>query len=375
MHVKDTSAPLPDLICFSHLRWDWVFQRPQHLMVRFARERRVFFIEEPDEGGPALTVRRSAEGVNVVVPALPPGSDESRAEMLRLLVDGFVREHGIREPVLWYYTPMALPWSRHLSATARVYDCMDELSAFAGADEQLRRRETELLARVDVVTTGGASLYEAKRHRHGNVHLFPSSVDVPHFARARRPQPDPADQADLPHPRLGYFGVIDERMDLELLDGIAAARPAWQLILVGPTAKIDEASLPRRRNIHYVGRKPYELLPTYLAGWDVALLPFARNEATRFISPTKTPEYLAAGRRVVSTPIRDVVRPYGELGLVRIADGVSDFVRVVEESLTTPVDGHQDAVDTFLRDMSWDSTWRRMRALLADVATDVPEAA
>lgn len=333
-------------------------------MVRFARERRVLFIEEPETGAPGLAIRRTPEAVAVAVPSVPRGEPAYRTAVMRQLVDELFTAQDIRDPVLWYYTPMALPWSRHLEASVVVYDCMDELTAFAGADESLRRRETELLARADLVTTGGASLYEAKRSRHGNVHLFASSVDVPHFARARRPQPDPVDQRDIPHPRLGYFGVIDERMDLPLLTGLAAARPSWHIVLVGPTVKIDEATLPRAANIHYLGRKPYEALPAYVSGWDVALLPFARNDATRFISPTKTPEYLAAGRPVVSTSIRDVVRPYGEQGLVRIADTVDDFAAAVSASLGTPPGRQGEAVDAFLRGMSWDTTWARMRALV-----------
>jgi glycosyltransferase involved in cell wall biosynthesis len=375
--VEALGVHVPDLICLSHLRWDWVFQRPQHLMVRFARERRVFFVEEPwdTEGPPRLDVRVTTEGVHVVVPHVPARGDATAsAELVRALVDELVSEYAIRAPVLWYYTPMALAWARHIPASAVVYDCMDELSAFAGAAEGLRRREVELIARADIVTTGGASLYEAKRHRHGNVHLFPSSVDVPHFAQARRAQADPPDQATIARPRLGYFGVIDERMDLDLLAGLAAMRPHWQVVLVGPTAKIDEATLPRGANIHYLGRKPYDVLPAYLAGWDVALLPFARNEATRYISPTKTPEYLAAGRPVVSTSIRDVVRPYGERGVVRIADAVEDFVAAVDACLAAP-DASRDTADGLLRGMSWDATWSRMRELVAEACAAATPAA
>jgi len=207
------------------------------------------------------------------------------------------------------------------------------------------------------------------------VHLFPSSVDVPHFAQARAPLPEPDDQRAIPRPRLGYFGVIDERMDLPLLAGLAAARPSWQIVMVGPVAKIEEAALPRAGNIHYLGRKPYAELPAYLAGWDVALLPFARNEATRFISPTKTPEYLAAGRPVVSTPIRDVVRPYGERGLVRVADDVDAFVAAVDASLAGRSSTEREAADAFLRGMSWDATWAGMRALVADARATVRAAA
>ena len=245
-----------------------------------------------------------------------------------------VDEHAIDDFVLWYYTPMALKFTDQLAPSAVVYDCMDELSAFAGAPPELTELERELFRRADVVFTGGHSLFQAKRAAHQNVHAFPSSVDVPHFARARRVVPDPRDQAAITRPRLGYFGVIDERIDYELLRAIAAARPEWQIVLVGPTAKVDPADLPAGPNLHYLGPKSYADLPDYIAGWDVALLPFARNEATRYISPTKTPEYLAAGKPVVSTSITDVVRPYGDLGLARIADSPDAFIAAVDEALT-----------------------------------------
>ena len=358
---------LPDLVCFAHLRWNFVFQRPQHLLSRFARERRVFFVEEPvyDRKQARLQVTRSPEGVWVAVPHLPEGLDEAQAiELQRMLVDELFETHAIRRFVSWYYTPMARAFTRHLKPEAVAYDCMDELSAFRGAPPALLHREVELLARADVVFTGGQSLYEAKKDRHPNVHAFPSSVDVPHFATARGGVKDPEDQASIPHPRLGFFGVVDERMDLELLAAVAEARPDWQLIVIGPVVKIDAASLPQRPNLHFLGGKLYTDLPAYLSGWDVALMPFARNESTRFISPTKTPEYLAAGKPVVSTSIRDVVSPYGDLKLVRIADAPEDFVRACEAALVEDPAVARPRVDAFLATMSWDETWARMKALL-----------
>ncbi|HEX8537344.1 MAG TPA: glycosyltransferase family 1 protein [Cystobacter sp.] len=358
---------LPDLVCFSHLRWNFVFQRPQHLLSRFARERRVFFFEEPiyDRKQPRLHVTRSPEGVWVAVPHLPEGLDEQQSmAMQRALLDEMLVRHDVRRYVSWYYTPMALPFTRHLEPLAEVYDCMDELSAFRGAPPALLHREAELLERVDLVFTGGQSLYEAKRDRHHSVHAFPSSVDVAHFATARRPIQEPADQAAIPHPRLGFFGVVDERMDLALLEAVADARPDWQLVIIGPVVKIDPASLPKRPNLHFLGGKLYTELPTYLSGWDVALLPFARNESTRFISPTKTPEYLAAGKPVVSTSIRDVVRPYGDLGLVHIADAPEDFVRACEAAMAEDRTTWLPRVDAHLATMSWDSTWAHMKTLL-----------
>src|SRR5918998_4520417 len=254
--------------------------------------------------------------------------------MLTGMIDRLFSERSIREQVLWYYTPMALVFTRHLRPLATIYDCMDELSAFRGAPPALRSREAELFRRADLVFTGGHSLYEAKRDKHPAVYAFPSSIDRAHFAQARERVSEPADQAPLPGPRLGFFGVLDERFDTELLDAAAAARPEWQFVMIGPVVKIDPASLPKRENIHYLGGKQYAELPAYLSGWDVALMPFARNESTRFISPTKTPEYLAAGRAVVSTSIRDVVRPYGEQALVHIADAPEEFVAAVEKAMS-----------------------------------------
>jgi UDP-galactopyranose mutase len=362
----------PDLVCFSHLRWDFVYQRPQHLLSRCAQERRVFFIEEPifDNGSMRLDISRRDCGVWVVVPHLPEGlrSEVALEAVTRGMIDRLFTEQGIRDYVLWYYTPMALGFTRHLKPLVTVYDCMDELSAFKNAPPELGAREAELFSLADLVFTGGQSLYEAKRDRHSAIHAFPSSIDRAHFAQARERAPEPEDQAAIPRPRLGFFGVIDERLDIELLDAVARARPRWQLVMIGPVVKVDPAALPRRENIHYLGGKAYKDLPAYLAGWDVALLPFARNESTRFISPTKTPEYLAAGKPVVSTSIRDVVRPYGEMGLVSIADTAEEFVAAIEAALAGQERGAEwlERVDAFLAQTSWDRTWAQMSRLIED---------
>lgn len=373
---EDSFDNAPDLICLSHLRWDFVFQRPQHLLTRCAHERRVFFIEEPvfaPGRKPELDVSLRDCGVCVVVPRLPEGLSEAEVHAAqKSLLDHLFAECKIRDYLLWYYTPMALAFTSHLNPIAVIYDCMDELSAFKGAPTALRERERELLKFADVVFTGGQSLYEAKRDQHPNIHAFPSSIDASHFAQARSFSEEPADQAGIPHPRLGFFGVIDERFDIELIRGVAEARLDWQLVLVGPVVKIDPADLPRLPNIHYLGSKNYKELPAYLAGWDVALLPFARNESTRFISPTKTPEYLAAGKPVVSTSIRDVIRPYGEKKLVRIADTVDDFVRAVEAALCESGNCQPWLleVDSFLAQTSWDQTWMQMMKKIESAIND-----
>jgi hypothetical protein len=361
-----------DVVCLSHLRWGFVFQRPQHLMTRFARDRRVFFIEEPLEadGAPHMVVHRDSSGVYICVPHVPadlPGDELVR--LLRGLVDRLLSEQGSDDYVLWYLTPMALPFTRHLHPVATAFDCMDELAAFAFAPAELVSLERELLARADIVFTGGRSLHEARRTRHGNVHCHPSSVDVAHFAQARGGLADPPDQRALPHPRLGYVGVIDERMDFDLIDEVAALRPQWHLILVGPLAKVEAAAIPDRANVHLLGAKPYSELPAYLAHWDLAMLPFARNDATRFISPTKTPEYLAAGRRVVSTSISDVVTPFGELGMVHIADDPAAFVSAVEAAWRNDGPAWLLRVDGYLAGCSWERTFSAMQQRLDAVVS------
>jgi UDP-galactopyranose mutase len=365
-----------DLICLSHLRWDFVYQRPQHLLSRCAKRRRVFFVEEPIFGqGPLrLDVSKREDNLYVVVPHLPEGplSEVTVEAILQAMIDRLIAEQSIKDYVLWYYTPMAVGWTRHLKPLATVFDCMDELSAFKFAPRSLVEREAELMRRADVVFTGGQSLYEAKRDRHPNIHAFPSSIDRAHFAQARTIKEDPADQARVPGPRVGFFGVVDERFDTELLDGAAALRPDWHFVVIGPVVKISEADLPRRPNIHYLGGKSYAELPRYIAGWDMAALFFARNDSTRFISPTKTPEYLAAGKPVISTSIRDVVRPYGDLGLVRIADTPEEFVRAAEEQ---GIGGREvdpkwlARVDEFLARQSWDKTWAEMASLIGEAVS------
>jgi glycosyltransferase involved in cell wall biosynthesis len=363
-----STGAAPDLVCFSHLRWSFVFQRPQHLMTRFAARRRVYFVEEPvfEDGPEGLRVERTPKGVTLVVPHFAPCSPEQAWRIQRDLLSAFFAEHRLRHFAAWYYTPMALSFTAHLRPQLVVYDCMDELSAFTGAPPDMAARERELLALADVVFTGGRSLYESKQHRHSNVHLFPSSVDAEHFRRARTAGLEPVDQAALVGPRIGYAGVIDERLDLPLLAAVAAHEPRWQLVMLGPVAKIDPRTLPVAPNIHYLGMKPYDELPNYLRGWDVGMLPFARNEATRFISPTKTPEYLAAGLPVVATSIRDVVRPYGDQGLAHIADEAPDFVRAVEAALTCDRAALHRRAEALLATMSWDRTARSMTEAMAD---------
>ncbi len=300
-------------------------------MKRFAKDRRVFFWEEhipTDHHLPYLEFHAFDDTQVIAVrPRVPHAWQGEKLQIaLSGLLDQLLLLHRAQRPVLWFYTPMMYPVARHLDAAAVVYDCMDELSAFRFAPPELGACEELLMGRADVVFTGGHSIYEAKRRQHPNIHPFPSSVDVEHFIAARKILPQQPDQEALSKPVLGYYGVVDERIDLELIEKLAAARPDWSIVIIGPVVKIDPETLPRAKNIHYLGRKEYAELPAYLAGWDVALMPFAMNDATRFISPTKTPEYLAAGRPVVTTPIKDVIRQYGGVEGVFVADDAVSFV-------------------------------------------------
>jgi UDP-galactopyranose mutase len=353
-----------DLVCFSHLRWSFVFQRPNHLLSRFSKHQRVFFIEEPIfiDGEDKVQIENYNENLFVVTPHIKSGLPEKQLlQRQRKVIDHLFSSMCVDRYFSWYYTPMALTFTDHLTPELVIYDCMDELSAFKFAPPQLTILEKELFQKADIVFTGGNSIYEFKKHLHHNIHPFPSSIDKNHFGLAKEITQDPPDQENIPHPRFGFFGVVDERFDIDLIDAAAKAKPDWHFVILGPVVKIDPATLPRYKNIHYLGGKKYEELPAYISGWDIALVPFAMNESTRFISPTKTPEYLAAGKPVISTPIRDVVKPYGENKLVHIVNNAEEFVAAGEKELAKKRKGSWlKKVDEFLAFNSWDRTWSQM---------------
>lgn len=356
------------LVCFSHLRWNFVFQRPQHLLTRAARSYQVLYFEEPvreNIEAPCLRTTAVSPSLHVLTPVLPHRYDAEEAiDAQRALVDTAISSYQHDLLVFWYYTPMALPFSGHLKPDVCVYDCMDELSAFKGAPPELAACEQQLFKCADLVFTGGQSLYEAKRRQHRAIYPFPSSIDVAHFRQARAPGADPVDQTRIPHPRVGFFGVIDERLDVELVAQAASAMPDVQFVMLGPVVKIDPSSLPKASNIHWLGQKSYDELPAYLGHWDAGWMPFALNQSTRYISPTKTPEFLAAGLPVVSTAIVDVVRTYAAEGLVEIADS-SDIVEKLQQALAGRSDAFLMSVDARLAQTSWDQTWYGMAAHMA----------
>lgn len=366
-----------DVICLSHLRWDFVFQRPQHILSRFTKNGRVFYFEEPifSDETTFLNFEERENNLFVAVPHIAHSDRENAVEIQRGMVEKLIELKSIDNYILWFYTPMAMDFAAYLQPKVTVFDCMDELSAFKFAPPELIENEKKLLEKADVVFTGGQSLYEAKKDKHKKVFAFPSSIDVAHFSQAREISKEPEDQKKIPHPKLGFCGVIDERMNIELLAEMADLKPEWQFVMVGPVVKIAEEDLPRRANIHYLGSKDYKDLPAYLSGWDVALMPFALNDSTKFISPTKTPEYLAAGLPVVSTPIRDVVRPYGEKNLVEIAETAKEFTAACEKLLNDEnAVERQNQADDFLSQMSWNKTFAEMNNLINKEISEKPKA-
>lgn len=359
---------MPTLIVFCHLRWDFVFQRPQHLMTRLAEHYDIVFVEEPvySEGQAYLKKTAVAPNITVCQPHTAihaPGFHDDQIPTLQTLLADLVPDGT--QPVVWFYTPMALPLLQGLNPSKVVYDCMDELAMFKNAPKQLLQRESALLNMADVVFTGGPSLYQSKRDRHANAHCFSSSVDAKHFRQAQDRAISHPDQAHIAHPRLGFYGVIDERFDVDLVSAMADAHPEWQFVLVGPVVKIDPATLPKQPNVHYLGQRTYDELPKFLAGWDVCLLPFAINDSTKFISPTKVLEYMAAELPAVSTPITDVKVPYGDV--VAIAETPEQFIAACERQLALS-DSERQAMGKRMREVvantSWDLTASRMRELI-----------
>lgn len=364
----------PTLLCLSHLNWDHVWQRPQQLMSRFADSCRVIYVDPPEirpgSQPPFLEERPGTDAVSVLRPIFPqslldPFDEAYRSAWLSLLP--MVLDLAGPDTILWVLSPMA----DYLVAAAQsqvklvVYDCMDDLASFKDGTAEMRVREAHLLTLADLVFTGGRSMYEARKDRHARVYCFSSGVDVQHYAPGNVPHATPAAIAAIPQPRLGYFGVLDERIDWQMIATIAEQRPDWHWVLIGPTMKVEPAELPQAANIHYLGQRPYADLPAFLQSFDLAVMPFALNEATRFISPTKTLEYLAGDKLVVSTPVPDVVATYRNI--VSIEDGADAWIAEIERLLSAPEsagDARRHKAQILLERGSWDGIAAHMWDLM-----------
>ncbi len=337
-------------------------------MSRFAQYDRVYFIEEPvyeSSGKSFLEINKDGKNLWIVTSHLLESySQDEIVFQQKILLSSLYSEEKIQNYIHWYYTPMSLAISNHLQPELVVYDCMDELSNFKFAPADLKQKEKDLFRMADLVFTGGHNLYHAKKNLHNNIFPFPSSIDKDHFMQARTRKDIPLDQKNIKQPVFGFYGVIDERFDIELLREVSIRKPEWSFVIIGPVIKIDPATLPQSSNIHYLGPKQYDELPHYLAGWDIAMIPFLLNDSTRYISPTKTPEYLAAGIPVLSSAIVDVVNPYELNNLVHIYNDVNSFIIKGESELAKTSVGKRKwlrNVDLFLQENSWDQTWRQIK--------------
>lgn len=351
-----------DMVVFCHLRWDFVYQRPQHIISRFAEGSRVLLIEEPwrreNESGSRL--QKISDTLHILQPNV--NSIEEIGQVLPEYISNMDIATG------WFYSAAFVPLLSYFNFGTTIYDCMDELSLFKDAPKKLIEQEKYLVANADIVFTGGKSLYDSKVQLHDNVYCFPSSVDQDHFAKALNGVALPDDIVNIPAPIVGYFGVIDERIELDLLLATAALKPDVSFVMIGPLAKIGENDLPRLHNIHYLGMKDYKELPGYLKAFTVAMMPFALNDATKYISPTKTLEYMAAGKPIISTAIKDVVRDYKSC--VQIVGTPQEFAAAIDQEIT----GIQDPMMKYeymeiLKNTSWDSTVIKMKELILETAT------
>ncbi|KAF2514877.1 glycosyltransferase [Flavobacterium foetidum] len=356
--IEPHQAQYYDMIVFSHLRWKFVFQRPQHLIIRMAQNIKVLFVEEPlrnhqDDKQGTLTE------INENLHILQPNVDH--IEDIAVVLPAFVSNRNIS--LAWFYSPAFCPLLSVFQFDTIIYDCMDELTLFKGAPPQLIEQEKYLMANANIIFTGGKSLYESKKQLHSNVYCFPSSVDQEHFAKAQSNISVPVDIGDLPTPIVGYYGVIDERIDLELIAATANKLPDVSFVMIGPMAKIEESELPKSSNIYYLGMKCYNELPCYLKAFDVAMMPFALNDATKFISPTKTLEYMAAKKPIISTKITDVVRDYSEC--LNLVDNADEFVEAIRNFINKNTDNEwKEQYEEILERTSWDRTADQMKSII-----------
>lgn len=366
--MANSSWPQVDVVCFSPSRWDFNYQRPQHLLKRFAKCFRVFYIEEPvfNSESDRYQLTMSSEHVFVVTPQLQDSRKRSDVTERQCEIIGqLFQEEKIQTYIFWHYTPLALILCNQFNPVLTIYDCIGQCYGVHGA--VTKENEKELFERSDIVFAAGQSLFENKKKFHKHIYSFPNRVDKNHFEQARSVKFDPPDQDSIPHPRIGYFGTIDDRIDVELLSKIAQLRPRWHFIMVGPIVNIDPTQLPNFSNIHYLGHKRYAELPDYIGQWDIAMIPFVHDESTRLLNPLKTSEYLAAGRPVISTPINDVIRPFGNMGLVNIAGTHDEFIRAAEILLKRDDKDKCEwtlKVDSFLAEYSWNKTWAEMMSLI-----------
>jgi glycosyltransferase involved in cell wall biosynthesis len=376
----DGSAHFP-IIVHCHLCWDWVWQRPQQFLSRLSAKHKILFVEtvRPDDSliTPLAQMRTAENCPNITILRIQfPGwrwndgkfVDKERRRIVQEAIQGPLKGQ-FDNPVQWFYDPMAVTaFAGQMGEIATVYDCMDELSKFRGAPPEILTRESELLTRADVVFTGGRKLWESKRQQNQNCHFYGCGVDIEHFGKARLEQTEiPEDLRSVRKPVLGFFGVVDERMDYELIAKLADANPEWSVVIIGPRTKVEESALPKRSNIHWLGGRDYSQLPNYCKGFDVCLMPFALNESTEYINPTKSLEYVATGRPIVSSAVADVVRNFGSV--VQIANSHQEFIELCQQTLAKADDERVKRGLQMVGENSWESIVAKLEGHIVDALT------
>lgn len=356
------SAHYYDMIVFCHLRWQFVYQRPQHVIERLSHHLKVLFVEEPL---PNSTSHSSGNliVVNDNLHILQPNVEDVKS--IAKILPEYVNNKSI--PFGWFYSASFSPLLEELNFQTVVYDCMDEPSLIKGDSQELLNQEEYLMSHADIIFTNVQSLFESKKQHHPNVHLFPGSVDKTHFNKAWNSS-TPEDIAHIQSPIVGYYGIIDEQIDFSLLQETALKLPNVSFVMIGPRM-IDEEHLPKEANIHFLEMKSYDELPNYLKAFDIAMMPFVLNDATKYISPTKTLEYMAAGKPIISTKTTDVVRDYRRcVSLVENADEFSNAITFLLDKmdrLSLEMEYYR-----ILKKTSWDATTDKMESLIRTFSKD-----
>jgi len=371
----------PVFILASIIQWYEVWQRPQHFASNLSRKYKTCYISPVPvhhivgqvHVWLSRRLKRLAQRLWVFVPLLLPG--ENKVGLIRalnrLLWVGYAKEAALRlgtaRPVVWINFPFNPRLAKSLSPRAVVYDVMDEFVEFSIAPRKARRMEEEVLNRASFVSTGTYALYEKKTALHPHVRYIPCGVDFELFnSVVKRKPPRPQDFPKARAPVFGYFGTLNERIDAELIEEVARRRPGWLFVLIGPIQR-SYGGTRQLGNVYYLGLKPYKLLPTYLAHFDVCTMPYRITEATKSISPVKLLEYFAAGKPVITTRIPDVLRFYESL--VWVVDGADDFITKGEALLRMIQSGHlsYDQYVEVARQRSWEQMAEQMVSGIMEV--------
>jgi glycosyltransferase involved in cell wall biosynthesis len=376
--IRDAS-----IICFAH-DWNGDPTSKTHIMRILSEKNRILWINSVGWRRPSVSgrdarrlvakVRQITQGLvqvnpNLHVaspPAVPlpgvPGVERLNRTLLTASVRHFARRAGLERPILWTFLPTTVTLVGRLGESRVIYHCVDEYAAFAGVPrEAFRRMEHDLVRRADLVITSADSLCQERRRLNPSTFFVSHGVDVAHFSRTLDPEMAPAPEVrGLPGPVVGFFGLLAEWVDLEMIREMARRRPDWSFVLVGK-ATVDTAALRAMPNVRLLGQKPYASLPAYCRAFDVGLIPFKRDELTEKANPLKLREYLAAGLPVVSSDLPEV-RKYKDL--VHLANGADGFIAAVERALRERSETAARARVDAMKHESWEARVEEISELI-----------